>query len=296
MNCFSVDVEEYFQCEAFAAHVSVASWRDRPPRLEIGLERILTLLDQHAVRATFFVLGWVAERNPRLIRSLTEAGHEIASHGYGHQHLSRLTRDTFRQDVSRSISILQDCTGRPVLGYRAPTFSIMRSTSWAVDVLLELGLRYDSSIYPIHHDRYGVPDAPVAPFWLTTHQGRILELPPLAMSWWKLNIPVGGGGYLRLLPARLIGAAVGRANRNGRPAMIYVHPWELDSDQPRLPCSHLTRFRHYLNLRRTRGKLDHLFSRHRFGPAADLVETLVHDGGLATWSLDSPDSAVAEGR
>jgi polysaccharide deacetylase family protein (PEP-CTERM system associated) len=286
MNCFSVDVEEYFQCEAFAGRVSVDSWSSRASRVEVGLDALLPLLDEHGIRATFFVLGWVAERRPRLVRALSEAGHEVASHGYGHQHLSRLTPEAFREDVVRSLGILQDCTGRPVLGYRAPTFSIIRSTAWAADVLIGLGLRYDSSIYPIHHDRYGVPEAPVAPFWLTSGQGRILELPPLAASWWKLNVPVGGGGYLRLLPVRLIDSAVARANREGRPAMIYVHPWELDPGQPRLPCSRLTRFRHYTNLHRTRAKLDRLFSRHPFGRAAEMAGALARDASLATWSFE----------
>jgi len=292
MNCFSVDVEEYFQCEAFAGRVTAESWSEHPSRLRVGLDRLLSLLEAHAVRATFFVLGWVAERDPPLIRSLAQAGHEIASHGYGHRHLSRLTPDAFRDDVARSLGILQDCTGRPVLGYRAPTFSIMRSTAWAVDVLIRLGLRYDSSIYPIHHDRYGVPDAPVAPFWLTTRQGRILEIPPLAATCGRLHIPVGGGGYLRLLPVRLIDAAIARANRAGRPAMIYVHPWELDPEQPRLPCSPLTRARHCVNLRRTASKLDRLFSRHRFGPAVDLAEGLSRNRELAVWSLESDTSGA----
>ncbi len=285
MNCLSVDVEEYFQCEAFARHVAVASWPHREARLEHGLSRLLALFDRHNVRVTFFVLGWIAERSPEVVRAIAEAGHEVASHGYGHQHLSRLNPDAFRDDVARSLDILQGCTGRPVLGYRAPTFSIMRSTAWAAEVLVSLGLRYDSSIYPIRHDRYGVPDAPIRPFWLTTDGGRILEIPPLAVSWWKVNIPVGGGGYLRLLPARWVSAAIARANRAGRPAMIYLHPWELDPDQPRLPCSRTTRFRHYVHLHRTGSKLDYLLSRHPFGRACDLADTLAQRGGLAAWSL-----------
>ncbi len=292
MNCFSVDVEEAFQCEAFARHVAVESWDSRPCRVEVGLSRLLEILARHRIRATFFVLGWVAERNRPVIRRLADAGHEVASHGYGHQHLSRLTPESFRQDISRSIAVLEDCTGKAVLGYRAPTFSIMRSTAWAVDVLISLGLRYDSSIYPIHHDRYGVPEAPPRPFWLSANGGRILEIPPLAITWRKLNIPAGGGGYLRLFPIRLITFAVARANRAGRPAMIYIHPWELDPDQPRLPCSRFTRFRHYVNLGRTGAKLDRLFSRHPFGTAADLADELRDDPDIPTWSFNDAVAAA----
>lgn len=284
-NCFTVDVEEYFQCEAFARSVTGESWATRESRVAVGLDRVLALLERHGIRATFFVLGWIAERHPQRIRAIAEAGHEIASHGYGHQHLSRLTPETFRDDVARSLDVLQPCAGQRLCGYRAPTFSIMRSTAWAADILMELGLRYDSSIYPIHHDRYGVPDAPVRPFWLTSARGRILEIPPLAATWWRLNVPVGGGGYLRLLPVRWISAAVARANRQGRPAVIYIHPWELDPDQPRLACSRATRFRHYVNQHRTAAKLDMLLSRHSFGTVSDLVTALADDPHVPAWSL-----------
>jgi len=272
-HVLSFDVEEYFQVEAAAARVCPEDWANWPCRLDSAVEDILQLLVERDQRATFFVLGWVARRQPHLVRRIGRAGYEIASHGMTHAMLHRLTREQFAAELTDSRALLEDLSGRPVLGYRAPTFSITRATAWALDVLVESGYAYDSSVFPVLHDRYGVPDAP-----RTLHRaigpagGEILEMPPLTMRALGRNMPVGGGGYLRLLPAPLLAAGLRGAERRGAAGMIYLHPWELDPRQPVLPMSRLSRWRHRVNLRRTRDKLDYLCRRFHFGEAQSLLE------------------------
>jgi len=274
-HLLSFDVEEYFQVEAAAPRVSPQQWHAWQSRLHIGITQILEILAERQTCATFFILGWVARQNPDLIKKIAGQGHEIASHGMSHTMIHRLSRDEFRHELRDSKKILEEIAGRPVLGYRAPTFSITRRTAWALDVLAEEGFLYDSSIFPVHHDRYGVPDAPPQPHQaLGPGGGRLLELPPLTLRLFRTNWPIGGGGYLRLLPIRWIDHALRQAESRHTPGMIYLHPWEFDPQQPRLPMSPLSRWRHRVGLRRTAAKVRWLMNRHRFTPVCRQLESL----------------------
>ena len=277
VHLLSFDVEEYFQVEAAArSGVRREDWQGFATRLGPSVDRVLQALAEHQASATFFVLGWVAQHEPDVVRRIAAAGHEIASHGMEHRMLQRLAPDEFRQDLLDSRSMLEDLSGRPVIGYRAPTFSVTHETAWALDVLAETGYRYDSSVFPIHHDRYGVPDAPT-----DIHRaigpagGGLLEIPPLTLRFAGTNWPVGGGGYLRLLPVRVLGRALKKAARQGRAGMLYLHPWELDPGQPVLPMPRLTRFRHRVGLRRTESKLRRLLRRFRFTSIGRHLDSLL---------------------
>jgi polysaccharide deacetylase family protein (PEP-CTERM system associated) len=238
-------------------------------------QALLDLFASRSVRATFFVLGWVADRFPQLVRDIAAAGHEVASHGYWHQIVYSLTHDAFREDVRRSKGVLEDLVGRPVAGYRAPSFSITRQSLWAVDVLLDEGYRYDASIFPVRHDRYGIPDAPRHTYTLERNGRAITEVPPSTMRVGGQNLAVAGGGYFRLLPYAWTRAGIARLNRRERrPAIFYLHPWEIDTEQPRLPVGLATAIRHYGNLGRTEARLARLLDQFRFGPVADVVEAM----------------------
>jgi polysaccharide deacetylase family protein (PEP-CTERM system associated) len=272
-NALTFDVEEYFHAEAFARVLRPEEWPTLESRVTRATERLLDILDRDRVRATFFVLGWVAERHPSLVREIASLGHEIACHGYGHRMIQHLTRQEFELDVTRAKRALEDATGRAVLGYRAPTFSIMRETLWSLDVLAEAGFRYDSSIFPVVHDRYGISDAPRFPHRLRAPNGcEITEFPMSTVEILGRRLPVAGGGYFRLFPYELTRRAITRINaRDGRPAMVYLHPWEIDPDQPRLPVGPLTRFRHLVNVGRTEARLTRLLSDFSFAPAAEVL-------------------------
>jgi polysaccharide deacetylase family protein (PEP-CTERM system associated) len=274
----SFDVEEYFQVEAAAGRLSPGCWSRMPRRLDNSVDQILQLLHDHSQRATFFVLGWVARNEPHIVRRIADAGFEIASHGMSHQMLQRLTPSEFRRDLSTSRKLLEDISGQPVIGYRAPTFSITHATAWAIDELAQAGYTYDSSVFPVRHDRYGVPDAPrFAHRAVSANGADILELPPLTARIAGTNIPVGGGGYLRLLPVGIVGKAIRSFSHAGHPAMIYLHPWELDPGQPILPMSTLSRFRHRVNLSRTADKLHWLMDRFTFQEARQCAQSLPAD-------------------
>ena len=272
-NALTFDVEEYFHAEAFSGVVRPEEWPSLESRVTRSTERLLDILDRDGVRATFFVLGWVAERHPALVREIASLGHEIGCHGHGHRMIQHLTRQEFERDVTRAKQALESATGRPVLGYRAPTFSIMRETLWSLDVLAEAGFRYDSSIFPVVHDRYGIPDAPRFPHRLKAPNGcEITEFPPSTMLVLGRRLPVAGGGYFRLFPYRVTRRAIRRLNeRDGQPAMVYLHPWEIDPDQPRLPVGPVTRFRHLVNVGRTEARLTRLLSDFTFASAADVL-------------------------
>ncbi len=268
-------MEEYFQVESASGIYDSSQWDTLQKRLAPAVETILQLLSDHQTSATFFILGWVAQHEGQLVRQIAEQGHEIASHGMSHQMLSRLEPETFRCELLDSRRLLEDLTGSPVQGYRAPTFSITRKTAWALDVLAETGYVYDSSIFPVRHDRYGVPDAPVVPhIAIGPGTGRILEIPPLTLPLNRINIPIGGGGYLRLLPVRLMGLALQKAQRRNQIGMIYLHPWELDPGQPVLPMGRLSRWRHRIGLRRTEVKLSWLLQQYQFGSVTQGLEDL----------------------
>ncbi len=273
LNGMTVDVEEHFQVSAFAPLVRRADWDAHPSRVVPNTGRVLDLLDEHEVRATFFVLGWIGERFPGLVRQLADRGHEVSCHGYSHRLAYEQQRDEFRQETQRARQVLQDATGQPVLGYRAASFSIDRRNPWALDVLAETGFAYDSSLFPIRHDRYGVPGAPRRIHELTTPSGaRLIEVPPSTVELFGARLPVAGGGYLRLLPGVLTRWAIGRLNRaEAMPAIVYVHPWELDPGQPRIAAPLLTRLRHYTGIRRTSSRLGELMRRFRFGPLRDVI-------------------------
>lgn len=274
-HVLSFDVEEYFQVEAAAASVHPRTWKQFQPRVEQAVDRILEILADGGASATFFILGWVARRHASLVTRIANAGHEVASHGMSHQMLTRLTCRQFATELANSRKLLEDLSGQAVLGYRAPTFSITRGTAWAIDSLVDAGFQYDSSVFPIHHDRYGVPDAPRWAHWAVGPAGRrILEIPPLTLRLMGMNLPVGGGGYLRLLPIRIVSRALNAASRLGKSGVIYMHPWELDPDQPVLPMTRLGRWRHRVNLRRTAEKLRWLLARHAFGSFRESLPTL----------------------
>lgn len=265
-HLLSFDVEEYFQVEAAReAGISPGQWESIEPRLAPAVDRILSLLAEFGARATFFVLGWVARHQQGLVRRIAGAGHEIASHGDGHEMLTRQTPEEFRRDLLASRKVLEDLTGAGVVGFRAPTFSITHRTAWALDVLAEANFAYDSSVFPIRHDRYGVPDAPRWPHRaIGPGGGAILEIPPLTLRVAGCNLPAAGGGYLRLLPLWVSARALARAARAGQGGMVYLHPWELDPGQPVLPLGPLRNWRHRVGLARAQHKLRRLLERFRF--------------------------------
>ena len=258
-NALTIDVEDYFQVSAFAPHIARADWPRLECRVEANIERILLLLDSRRIHATFFTLGWIAERYPAMLRRVADAGHEVASHGYAHLRASDQSAAQFADDVRRSKTILEQLTGLAVRGYRAPSFSIGAANLWAFDELQEAGYRYSSSIYPIRHDHYGMPDAPRFAWRPRGPQG-MLELPVSTVRLRGRNLPAGGGGYFRLMPYALSRWLLRRINsRDGQAGIFYFHPWELDPGQPRpLGLSTRTRFRHYLNLGRMEARLGRL--------------------------------------
>ena len=260
-NAMSVDVEDYFQVSAFAPHIRREDWDSLPCRVERNVDVILGLLDETGSSATFFTLGWIAERYPQVVRRIVDAGHELASHGYGHQRASDLTPEAFRDDITRAKGILEDLGGVAVRGYRAPSFSISRRNWWAVEELENAGYVYSSSIYPVKHDHYGMPDAPRFPHRPNGEAG-ILELPPTTVPLMGRNWPAAGGGWFRLLPYSMSRWMLNRVNeRDHASCMFYFHPWELDAGQPRQTgLSARTRFRHYVNLQRMPGRLRKLLN------------------------------------
>ena len=265
-NALTIDVEDYFQVSAFARHIPRSSWDNLPCRVERNIDRILVLLDEHEIKATFFTLGWIAERYPSMVKRIVENGHELASHGYAHHRVTELNRGQFYDDIARSKSLLEDIGGQSVQGYRAPSFSINGNNLWALDCLGEAGYRYSSSIYPVAHDHYGMPDAPRFAFNPNTSR-EILELPVTTVHLFGRNFPAGGGGYFRLWPYAISRWFLQRVNSVDRqPAIFYFHPWEIDPDQPRQTGIGLrTHFRHYLNLGRMEKRLDALIRHFDWG-------------------------------
>ena len=263
-NVLTIDVEDYFQVTAFETVVNRRDWPVYPSRVQDNTLRILDLLDEYSLRGTFFVLGWVGEHFPALIHAIADRGHEVACHGYGHNLIYTQKPEAFRQDVHRAKAVLEKLVGRPVLGYRAPSYSITSQSLWALDILIQEGFVYDSSIFPIVHDNYGIPGAERFPHVIGRPEGRIHEFPlttfPLNVLGRRLVLPIAGGGYLRLLPARLVRHAMRQINvREHQPVVLYFHPWEIDPDQPRIRASLKSRFRHYLNLDLMEDKLRLLF-------------------------------------
>lgn len=296
LNAFTIDVEDYFHVSAFADRIPVRDWDRHEQRVEVGMDRLLALLERHRVRATCFVLGWIAERNPSLVRRIHAAGHEIASHSYAHRLVYESTPDEFRDDLRRSRGILEDITGEPVVGYRAPSFSIIKKSLWALELLAEEGFQFDSSIYPVRHDRYGIPDARIGPHLLTLEGGsqELWEFPGTVATWGGTRIPVGGGGYFRLYPYHLTVKLLRQVHQQtGRPFMLYIHPWELDPGQPRLPGSMLRRWRHRVNLGTTELRLERLLSEFSFGALSDVIEECGRRPQAKAMSCGACDGALA---
>lgn len=278
LNALTIDVEDYFQVNAFARHVKKEQWDSFPLRVDRNTRHILDMLDSISIKATFFILGWVAERLPELVKEIYRRGHEIACHGYGHELIYAIGPERFRADIRRSKSLLEDQCGVPVNGYRAPSYSITKQSLWALDILVEEGFKYDSSIFPVLHDTYGIPDAERFPHTIRTGAGPLVEFPlttlPLQVGWKKMRLPIAGGGYLRLLPVCIIRNGIDKINREEhQPAVLYFHPWEIDPGQPRIKAGLKSSFRHYLNLHKTEGKLQEILSKLQFGTMSRVIAT-----------------------
>lgn len=264
-NALTIDVEDYFQVSAFAAHIDRADWEQCECRVARNVDRILNMLDERNVKATFFTLGWIAERYPQIVHAIVAGGHELASHGYGHQRVSDLDAEDFLADITHAKNILEDIAGTPVIGYRAPSFSIGASNrDWAFECLAQAGYRYSSSVYPVKHDHYGMPDAPR--FAHAAHP-LLIEVPPTTVRVFDRNWPASGGGYFRLMPYELSRRLIAHVNKTDRQAAVfYFHPWELDKEQPRIPgLSVKTRFRHYVNIHRMENRLKCLLKDFQWG-------------------------------
>jgi polysaccharide deacetylase family protein (PEP-CTERM system associated) len=273
-NVLSVDVEEYYHGAIFRAGASVAPAGRFESRVEQSVDRLLALLRERGTRATFFVLGEVAAEHPSVVRKIAAGGHEVACHGDRHEDVYRLSPEEFRADIRRAKARIEDVTGEGVLGYRAPNFSIGRAQAWAYDILLQEGFRYDSSTYPIFHDRYGQVSAPRFPYevW-SNEQSTLIEFPIGTAQLLGMNVPIGGGGYFRLAPLPLFRWGIERVNsRELQPVMFYMHPWEMDPGQPRPPMPWRHQFRHYVGIDRHEHKLDLLLTRFRFGTARDVLD------------------------
>ena len=270
-NALTVDVEDYFHVAAFAPNIHRDSWAAREPRVVGNTEKLLAIFDQFEVHGTFFVLGWVAERYPQLVKAIAARGHEVACHGFSHRLVYEQTPEEFHDETRYAKKLIEDITGTAVRGYRAASYSIVRESLWALDILAELGFVYDSSIFPVHHDRYGIPDAERIPHRLSTpKKNTIVEWPLSTARIFGCRLPVAGGGYFRLFPYWLTRWGLASINRRERrPFVFYLHPWEIDPAQPRVSASLLSRFRHYTNLAECETRLRRLLGEFRFGTIED---------------------------
>ncbi len=287
INAMTVDVEDYFHVSVFDGIVPRSQWDQLESRVCRNTERLLDLLAEHGVRATFFVLGWVAERHPALVARIAAAGHEVASHGYGHRLVYDQTPSAFREDVRRAKALLEEASGMAVNGYRAPSYSIVPRSLWALDVLIEEGHTYDASIFPIRHDRYGIPVSARHPYVIDRANGRLIELPASTARAAGTNLPIAGGGYFRLLPYGWTRWGIQRVNETERlPVIFYLHPWEIDPDQPRLHVGLLSRLRHYRNLDQTETRLRQLLQDFAWGSLRSIlprfdIERVPHGASVA---------------
>jgi polysaccharide deacetylase family protein (PEP-CTERM system associated) len=272
----TVDVEDYFHVSAFAKVIKPADWEQWPTTVERNTRRLLDLFDETGIKSTFFILGWVAERHPQLIREIHARGHELASHGYSHQLVYKQTPAEFRAETIRSKQLLEDLAQTPIVGYRAASYSITRQSLWAIDILIELGFSWDSSIFPVYHDRYGIPDSPTRPYRISSSGGELLEFPLTTAKLFGYSMPAAGGGYFRLYPYALSRWLFKKATDDNRtPAIFYLHPWEIDAEQPRVPnAGLLSNFRHYNNLERCLPRLQELIAEFPFGTVSDSLRSI----------------------
>ncbi|MBN1588460.1 MAG: DUF3473 domain-containing protein [Pirellulales bacterium] len=289
LNAFTVDVEDYFQVSAAERHVSRDDWGSRECRVVANTHRILELLASHNVKATFFILGWVANRFPRLVQDIHASGHELGSHGHWHRLVYTQSPDSFRADLRASRAAIEDASGVQTVAYRAASFSITKESLWSLDILREEGFRLDSSVFPVYHDRYGIPNAQPSIHQITTRTGSLWEFPPSVVRWAGMNVPVSGGGYFRLYPLSMTLRMLSRINRRDRrPFMFYVHPWEIDPLQPPITeLSWCSKSRHYVNLASTERKLDILLKRFRFGTISDAVNSFQGSNGHSCTTLSN---------
>jgi len=289
VHALSVDVEDWFQVLNMAHVIDRATWDRLELRCGDSTKRLLDLLARRDAKATFFFLGWIAERLPKLVTEVASAGHEIGSHGYDHRLLPDLGREGFANDLEKTATVLASMTGRRPTAFRACTWSIGRKTPWAIDELLRSGITLDSSIQPVRHPDYGVPRAPTTPYRIAGERGELVEFPPLTWDVLGRHVPVGGGGYLRLFPLALLRAGLRQKERHGVPGCLYLHPWEVDPDQPRQALGGLRGFRHYVNLGRTHDKLDRLLQQHRFSTLSAAL-----DQRGASWAAKLPAFRASE--
>ena len=290
VNAMTIDVEDYFHVSVFDGILPRTRWATLESRVCANTDRLLGIFDEYEVRATFFVLGWVGERFPDLVRRIASRGHEVASHGYAHRLIYDQTPAAFREDVRRAKGLLEEAGGRRVNGYRAPSYSITPKSLWALDILLEEGYQYDSSIFPIRHDRYGIPVSERRPYAVERSVGTLIEMPGSTTIVGPVNLPIAGGGYFRILPYWWTRWGISRVNRHEhRPAIFYLHPWEIDPEQPRLPAGRIGSFRHYRNIDKTEARLRQLLTDFRFGTMEAIVSR-VRDtlGRTATDALTLP--------
>jgi polysaccharide deacetylase family protein (PEP-CTERM system associated) len=282
INAFTIDVEDYFQVEAMSAVISRDTWSQREYRCEKNVARLLEMLAERGIHGTFFILGWIAERSPQLVRDIAAAGHEIACHGMSHKLIYRQTPEEFRAETRKSKALLEDLTGQPVYGYRAASFSIVKSSLWALDELIDAGFTYHSSVFPIRPDNNGIPHAAHAPYEIEAPSGRkLVEFPMSIVNWGKVKLPVSGGGYFRIFPYWLTRKSLARINeRERRPFVFYLHPWEIDPGQPRIAASLKSRLRHYTNLSRCEARLGRLLDEFAFAPMREVLSGTAVGGAL----------------
>lgn len=292
-HSLSFDVEEHFQVSAFESPMRRRHWEQFESRVESNTEKLLGLLHQSGVHATFFVLGWVAERYPSLVRRIASAGHEVASHGYAHELITAQTQVAFREDIRKAKGILENILQQPVLGYRAPSFSITKDTMWAIQILIEEGYAYDSSIFPVVHDRYGVPSANPLIHQLSTPAGVLWEVPPSTVKCLGVRLPIAGGGYFRLYPYAVLRALLRKLEGEGSALVMYMHPWEFDPDQPRMEGSMVSKMRHYLNLHKTEGRMRALLRDFSFAPIRRVFPQVerIQSANFVT-STDEPNASI----
>ena len=272
INILTIDLEDYFQVENLKEKVKFSDWEKYECRVVKNTDKILDILGKYGTEATFFVLGWLAERYPELVKNIYSAGHEIASHGYAHNLIYEHSQEDFRADLRRSKNILEGIIAEPVIGYRAPSYSITNRSVWALDILMEEGFKYDSSIFPIYHDLGGLPDAKRYPNKIYNHKHEIIEIPLSTVKIAGRNIPFSGGGYFRLLPYGFIRWATKQMHNEGYPAVIYLHPWEFDREQPRIKAGRIKSFRHYVNLHKTEEKFKKLLNDFKFTSIKNFIK------------------------
>jgi len=281
LNILTIDVEDYFQVENFKNVISFSDWPRYEIRVERNTDKILNILSSKGVKATFFVLGWIAQKFPQLIKRIHNAGHEIATHSYKHQLIYTQTPEEFKEDLKVSKGVLEDIIQEKVYGFRAPSYSITIKSKWALDILMEEGFEYDSSLFPIHHDKGGLPEAGRYPYKIRENGCYMWEFPISTVRIMGQNLPFSGGGYFRLLPYNIIKGAINRISKENQPTIVYLHPWEFDKEQPRIKTNVLSMFRHYVNISKTEDKLNRLLDDFKFTSVKDFLDILVKQEAIA---------------